>query len=594
VTPGASGTDTYTLTCSDSGASAGNSAKLQVNAPSLTILGVSNSSPLPLTPIQIMTSGLNVAAPIVIQFSDATGYSVTETPIRIASDGSTVIAAVPLYVSVSTQQIGPGTVSVVLTQGDTTTSSVTVAIQDLPSVSSYGVQPGQITHAFLVMEAMLIGRRLNLFQAFQVASGNTVDTTSAQSHLSALLNATIQARSDVDRVTLDSTVVVPAGTLPDGNSIQFDSTTLDLMDRIHGIFLTGAFGTILGNPSSSGMKKKGINARVRDRRGRFTFSGVTPQLDKWQHSSKAYLSPTFVRGKVVGHPESGVPPLNYASLLGAMEGVNNLTDITKATQTLTNPQNIADTVAAIGQGAGAVNSIIADNTKFGVVATFVSTVNISAHCWGDVLYWVYDEATGDQAGAAAAVQDMQSIPLKEELQAVQNLALAPFESLQAVSTVLNFVENVASYTSPDSAGNSSVNNDYQTQLSIVTSDSSVASSATQGLAEIEGNVDVTTNLGLEAPESGIDVMPGPSGETITTIADPSGYYDILVPLGVAGFDYATSQFTITDPISAITSGSELINLSGASTTLVLQIPTMTGSCNDDDAGAPDADDPDCD
>src|SRR5215469_3636142 len=106
----------------------------------------------------------------------------------MSSDGSTLIAAVPLYISTSTQQIGPGTVSMTLSQGSVTSNSVSINIQDLPSVSSYGVQPGQITHAFLVMEATLVSRRLNEFQAFQVANGNTVNTASAQADLSSLLN----------------------------------------------------------------------------------------------------------------------------------------------------------------------------------------------------------------------------------------------------------------------------------------------------------------------------------------------------------------------------------------------------------------------
>ena len=413
---------------------------------------------------------------------------------------------------------------------------------------------------------------------------------SAQSDLTSLLNATIQARSDVDRVTLDGTVAIPAGTLADGNSIQFDSTTLDLMDRIHGIFLSGAFGTIVSQVAPGGARRKRGTARARHQSGRFLIPEISPALSRGPVVASTGLPPHAA----LAHPNSGLPPLNWAAIIGAMQGANNLKDITESTQTLTNSQNVADTVSAIGTGAGALNSILVDSTKFGVVATFVSTLNISAHCWGDVLYWAYDEATGDQAGAASAVQDMQSIPLKQELQAIQNLAMAPFEALSGASTVLNFVENFGKYATPDSNGNSSVNNDYQTQLSIVTSDAALAASPTTGLAEIDGTVDVTTNLGLEAPDSGVDLMPGPDGENIATLADPSGNYDLLIPMGVSGFDYSNSQLTITDPISGITSGSELVNLSGASPSLPLLVPTMTGSCSDDDANDPDSDDPDCD
>lgn len=119
--------------------------------------------------------------------------------------------------------------------------------------------------------------------------------------------------------------------------------------------------------------------------------------------------------------------------------------------------------------------------------------------------------------------------MKEELQAIQNLALA-FEALQSVLTTLNFAESVASDTSQGTNRNSAVNSDYQVQLSTVNSDLT-ASSPTNGLAEIQGTVDVTSNLGIEAPQSGIDLSPSRNGETISTMADPSDNYDLLTPLG---------------------------------------------------------------
>ena len=89
-----------------------------------------------------------------------------------------------------------------------------------------------------------------------------MDTTQAQAHLTTLLNAAIQARSDVDRVTLDNTVVVPGGTLPDGNTIQFDQTTLDLMDRIQAVFLIGPFGNlVMQTPQAAQARKQ--HARLR-------------------------------------------------------------------------------------------------------------------------------------------------------------------------------------------------------------------------------------------------------------------------------------------------------------------------------------------
>jgi hypothetical protein len=135
---------------------------------------------------------------------------------------------------------------------------------------------------------------------------------------------------------------------------------------------------------------------------------------------------------------------------------------------------------------------------------------------------------------------MAAIPLSEELKAVQDLALAPFAEIPIVSgasTVLNFVENVYTYFNSDSSGNSEVNSDYETQVSVVNSDGPVFASSTQGLVEVTGTATVTTNLGIEAPQSGIDLSPGPNGETIPTVADPRGEPRKDRPcIGLGGFD----------------------------------------------------------
>ena len=82
--------------------------------------------------------------------------------------------------------------------------------------------------------------------------------------------------------------------------------------------------------------------------------------------------------------------------------------------------------------------------------------------------------------------------MKEDLQAIQDLALA-FEALQGVLTTLSFAESVASNTSQGTNRSSTMNNHYQVQLSIRSSDSTPASSATNELAEIQDTVDDTSN-----------------------------------------------------------------------------------------------------
>jgi hypothetical protein len=581
------------------GGSSGTSSPPSPPPATVSITSVSNTSPIPFTSVQISTSGLDVNSAVTVQLSDGLGYSVTEPAIRVTSTG-TVVAAIPPYIAKGTQTIGPGTVSIVIQQGSITSNSMMLNVQDLPPLSAYNVTPGQISHAMFQMQATLIGRRLNEFQSFQAATGNTVDSSQAQAHLNALLNATIQARSDVDRVTLSNTVVVPGGTLPDGNTIQFDQTTLDLMDRIQAIFLGGTFGNLVTQPTPAIQTKKQY-ARLRSHSNR----SLLPTTEAQKFGTRFNSAPSGVasspqeKSSNNAHADgSTIQDLN--NILQTMQGINNIKDITEGTQGLTNAQNLSDAVAAFGTGAGAVNSILSDNTNFGMIAAVMSTYNVTHQCWGDVGAWIIAEASGNQAVANLAVQDMESIPLSTELKALQDLTLAfaPIADLPitpGISTVLNFAENAVTYFKEDNSGNSEAGADYQTQLSVVNSDGPVFSSPTQGLLEATGIAAVTSNLGIQAPQSGIEISPGPNGDIISTVADPGGDYDMFLPIGVPTFDYAATTFSVYDPITGNILDTIVVELTGLSTIPPTIVPPMQGTCNDPDVGDPnDSDDPDCD
>ena len=98
------------------------------------------------------------------------------------------MAGVPLYVAPGAGAISPGSVLLTITQNGITSSSVAINIQDLPSVSSFGVQPGQITSVALDLNAMILARRLNEFQAFQLVAGKVIDTARVQAVLKSLLS----------------------------------------------------------------------------------------------------------------------------------------------------------------------------------------------------------------------------------------------------------------------------------------------------------------------------------------------------------------------------------------------------------------------
>jgi hypothetical protein len=392
-----------------------------------------------------------------------------------------------------------------------------------------------------------------------------------------MLNATIQARSDVDRVTVNNSVVIPAGTLPDGNMVQFDSSTLDLMDRVHAIFLSGTFGNAIAQARQASLR----------RRHKHEVLHAKSQTGATQIFRRARRKPN----------QKGSGSQNFADLITGLESINTAVDTGEFLRNSQNAQSVTDEVQAIGQGIGVVNTLLADDTNFGMISAVMSTVNTTVHCWGDVGQWVYAEATGDQQGAAQAVQDMEAIPLSEELMAIQNLALAPFTEIEAVSngsTILNFLENAYQYLAPNSGGSSDASDDAQTQDTLVTMDSGVFASSSQGIGEVTGSVTIDSNLGLQAPQTGMELSPGPENDTITDLADPSGNYDMYVPLGDSGFDYSNSDFSAFDPVSGNVLASEVVDLSMATTTTPVMIAPLQGTCSDDDIDNPDQDDPDCD
>jgi hypothetical protein len=528
----------------------------------LSITSLSENSPTPLTPLYISTAGLNPAAPVTIQFSNASGFSVTEQAIRVEADG-TVVAAVPVYLAPNTTQIGQGMVSVVVAQGSQSSPQVTLTIQNLPPVSAYGVQPGQISRAVLMMEAILVGRKLNMFQAFQALMGNTIDTSQSQATLNSILNAVIQARSDVDRVSQDSSVVVTGYAEPNGTVVQFDAASLDLMDRISAVFLSQ---TIL--PALSALP---ATPQTADR----------PELDRRTLASAQNLAQTITK----------------------MDDVAAIATLTSTQSAILKAQSVTDAVSAGIGGALSIASALkefptaTDNVTGGAVGAIVSDVTTIVRCWVDDGTWVAASALGNQNLANAALDDLNAIPIKDELTALGDLATAfpPIAALKytpVASTVLNSVETLLNVQDATEQMDKQMNDLERSYV--------LPMLPSQGLAEVYGQAVVGNANGVAASQSEINVSS--NGTSFSGIAGSNGYYQVTVPLNVPGFNYASTNVEIVDPIDQINNptnplslGSTVIDLSGLTTTTPFQIPAIQGNeCVDDDADNPDADDPDCD
>jgi uncharacterized protein (TIGR03437 family) len=320
----------------------------------LSITSLSSQTPTALTPLYISTKGINPNAPATVQFSNNTGFSVNSQPIRIASDG-TVVVAVPLYLDPVNRTTSSGQVSVTVTQGNQSTPASTINVQDLPAVSSYGTQPGQISHAFLVYETMLTARRINELQAYQALPGNTVDTSQALATLQTLLKAIIQVRSDVDRVSMNNALVISGGTLPNGLPLQFDSNSLDLMDRMIGLHLSDWAPAISSIATSSVVNSPQTSERV-----------ISP-LQLYSRGAVRFVLPTliprFVHRQMVSEAVGrAVTPQASSGLTGIITAITNAANqisLAKATSDYyANDATAVDKGLAVAGGLGSLYGLI--------------------------------------------------------------------------------------------------------------------------------------------------------------------------------------------------------------------------------------------
>jgi hypothetical protein len=99
-------------------------------------------------------------------------------------------------------------------------------------------------------------------------------------------------------------------------------------------------------------------------------------------------------------------------------------------------------------------------------------------------------------------------------------------------------------------------------------------SASQGIAEVAGTIQVGGNNGVVTPQYEVAVSNGTT--SFTTIADPAGDYQVYVPLQTIGFDYTTATVTVSSSVGPL--GSQTIDLSHLTTNVVLQVPTVSDWC----------------
>jgi len=542
------------------------------NIAPVTITGVSDSAPTPLTPIIIATTGLNPNQPVTVNFFDGNGFSVSDQPIRIKSDGG-VVAAVPVYVDPISKDIASRTVSLTLTQGGITSDPVSVNIQDLPSLDDYGVLPGEISHAALVLDATLLGRRLNQLQAAQALNPN-VDTSGAQQTVSTLLRGALLARNDVDRVMLDNTTIISTGTLPSGVAVQFDVNSQIMMDRVLAIYLRSLAAAVTSSTNSADSVQPEKPWTQAARRAALSASGLKDFIDFLTDIN--FVAETAKTAQDVNKSEGLVDTSlsvakGFNSFIEYTAGVVGKETVEKISAKIGGIFGVFDVIRDMGELAGDLGFVIVASHSGGDPAVLQEAVNDIDNVSTHLLF--------DSAGLALTAASLYLA----EIEASVSIGGAVIQGLQFALTNVELIHD-----SGEDKGS------YETGVELAEM-MPVFSSPDDGFAEINGFADVTNDAGIAGVQNTIDLCClGASDLDLQGIADPNGNYDLFVPLQVPGTNYNNLTLGIDDFITGNQIGSEVVDLTGLDTSQPVSLPTVTCTCFDDDALNPDDDDPDCD
>jgi uncharacterized protein (TIGR03437 family) len=514
----------------------------------IAVASVSSTSPLPLTVLQIATSGVDAANPVTLQFSSSSGFSATEQAVRVQSDG-TVVAGVPLYVDPGTGQIGPGAVSLVLTQGTQSSAPTSLVIQDLPPLSSYGTQLGQISQSFLIFEALLHAARLNEFQAAQQLVGAGVDTSSAQTAMQNLLSASIWARADVDGVMANNGAVFAWGSLADGTSLQFDSTQLDVMDRIVAVYLSQQFlSSGVASAASQSLRQNPLSAHAAPNHPEFGYSSIATLLSCLVSSSNG---PCFMQAQAALQSSPNATDTGTACLIGLQATLKQ---------------------SGAGQEAGVAGLALGYAHLAAAMDSLTHSVSAAAFCSGR-------DGCTSEAEQNDILAELRSDGAQIVSSIVQSIAQVPVMlSLESAPPTVKLadlaVKSIAAIVKAGASGQTAVAD--STGVSLVSP--STLPQLSGHLGYMTGTVQNAGSQGTAAPQNGLNLCCfGASQLGIAGLADLGGNYSVLLPIGVPGTNYSQIAVNATDPLTGASFGSEVVDLTGLNSSTPLQVPPLLGS-----------------
>jgi hypothetical protein len=498
---------------------------------------------MPLTTFKVKMRGLNPAQPVIIKFKGPSHYLSQQAPLAVTKSG-VITGAVPLFVDPTTGQGSAADLTLVISQGSRSTRGLKTHVNDLPPLSDYGTPLGHISHMYLVYESLVIGTQISEFEGTQFATGIDPNASGVISTLTTQLKAVLLARNDVDRVMLNNSTVITGGIRADGSTITFDSNSVAMMDRIFGYYMIQQFGTA---PQ--------VSSSLRHQRLRLV------------HFTSAHVNAAGVIGVIGGLLDS------YSTFQALSESQQaDASNFNQLKSTLEGEAGAIAIIAKLPLGLHEADQVFAES--------------VGAMC-----------AIGEIAFAAGAV----GIDLYNGM---------PYEAdrinLFNKSADVLFAGLIKAY--PNSTPGSTeimglnVAFTYYDQLlsgeiqSVVSASGQAASLLVGGeTADLTGTVNIANSQGVAASQTSLsECCFGTSQIGIDSIADPSGGYDVPIPLGVAGTNYKAIVVTAYDLVTGTILGSSTYDLSSAMPFDIFTSTPIIGQCGDSDALSPDGDDPDCD
>lgn len=611
VLPSAAQVTIVAISAADPSKTASFQLTLGLPTPASGGVSVSNSSPIPLTPIAITGIPFAASSNTTLTFTDGNSYTFTENPIRVAADG-TVIAAVPVYLT-GPGVMGSGSVTLTLTDAGMTTAPIQLNVQELPSVASYGVSPGDLSHALFVHQSIITAQSLNTLQAVSGSVHNTVDASTAIASIKTQFQSALAAKNEIDEVAANPNLSIPQVTLTDGTQINFDSTQLDLSDRVIGVLLSGEVGSIaqayLNNPA--------IRTKS-DKKSQLAFARPFGSMSNIR-ATKAYQKQVDNKGMPVIKTKRNLHANDsglVSGILGVFESVAGATSVQRGIleevgtmqQQESGITNIIDQFSAIGGGLAPLVKELSPSfglsqalaKTFGAYVGALGSLNTIAEVVGDGELYFYYAVQGQSDQAAMYAADFQGISAQKLGDAaVAILTLTPGTGLavDAAAALYTFTSNAITFI--DVAQTSTSNNGNMvganaTVLDVLQEASTVEASSTDGIGIVDGTVDISEDEGTEQPLVEVSMNPAPGAGDLATVTDQSGDFNLLVPLGQPSFDYSNSDLTVSSD-SGNTLSSQSLDLSDSTVTSPTSVPTIDTTDPGDPGypGYPPCDDPPC-